>query len=241
MKRKHRQAGASKRSRARRARPPRLMSRVGVLVSGRGSNLKSILDAGLRGRMAADVVVVISDRPDAPALRLARRHGCETLVMDPHAYMTRERFDEAVADELRRFRVDLVVLAGYMRIVTPALIEPFRHRIMNIHPSLVPSFPGLKAQWQAKEYGVKVAGCTVHFVTEEVDGGPVIIQAAIAVQPGERETTLATRILEQEHRILPRAIELFAQGRLRVNGRQVTVAGLRKNHPSALVHPPLSG
>jgi phosphoribosylglycinamide formyltransferase 1 len=163
------------------------------------------------------------------------------LVMDPHAYLTRERFDDAVAEELRRHRVDLVVLAGYMRIVTPALIEPFHHRIMNVHPALLPAFPGLKAQWQALEYGVKLAGCSVHFVTEEVDGGPVIIQAALPVRPGEREQSLARRLLEQEHRILPRAIELFAQGRLRVNGRQVKVAGLRAPGPSVLIHPPLAG
>jgi len=223
-----------------RPRRKRLL-KLGVLVSGRGSNLGAILDAIRRGRLHAEVAVVISDRTEAPALAMARARGCATLTIDPKAYLTREQFDQAVADSLRHHGVELVVLAGYLRIVTPALIEPFRHRIMNIHPALLPSFPGLKAQWQAVEGGVKLAGCTVHFVSEEVDRGPIIIQAAIPVRPGEREASLARRLLQQEHRILPRAVELYAQGRLRVTGRTVRIKGLRAPKEAVLVNPPLTG
>jgi phosphoribosylglycinamide formyltransferase-1 len=212
-----------------------------VLVSGRGSNLAAILDEIRRGRLRAEVAVVISDKPDAPALQLARARGCATLTLDPKSYPTREQFDGAVAGALKQHGVELVVLAGYLRIITSALIEPFRHRIMNIHPALLPSFPGLKAQWQAVEAGVKLAGCTVHFVTEEVDRGPIVIQAAVPVRPGEREASLARRVLRQEHRIVPRAIELYAQGRVRVEGRTVTIKGLRAPKDTALINPPLTG
>lgn len=222
---------------ARRPRPLKL----GVLVSGRGSNLAAILDEIRRGRLRAEVAVVISDKPDAPALQLARTRGCATLTLDPKTYPTREQFDGAVAGALKQHGVELVVLAGYLRIITSALIEPFRHRIMNIHPALLPSFPGLKAQWQAVEAGVKLAGCTVHFVTEEVDRGPIVIQAAVPVRPGEREASLARRVLRQEHRIVPRAIELYAQGRVRVEGRTVTIKGLRAPKDTALINPPLTG
>jgi phosphoribosylglycinamide formyltransferase-1 len=214
---------------------------LGVLVSGRGSNLGAIIEAIRRGRLQAEVAVVISDRPEAPALKLARARGCPTVTLDPKSAPTREQFDQSVADTLLRFGVELVVLAGYMRIITPVLIEPFRHRIINIHPALLPSFPGLKAQWQAIEAGVKLAGCTVHFVTEEVDRGPIIIQAAIPVKPGEGEVSLARRLLEQEHRLLPRAIDLYARGRLRVKGRRVAVTGVRRFTAAALINPPLMG
>jgi phosphoribosylglycinamide formyltransferase 1 len=229
----------TKRSAGRLRRQKRVQ--LGVLVSGRGSNLGAIINAIRRGRLQADVAVVISDRPGVPALQLAHARGCFTVVLDPKVAQTREQFDQIVADSLRRYGVELVVLAGYMRIITPALIEPFRHRIINIHPALLPSFPGLKAQWQAVEAGVKLAGCTVHFVTDEVDRGPIIIQAAVRVRPGERESSLARRLLEQEHRILPKAIELYTQGRLRVKGRMVTVTGLRSFKEAALINPPLTG
>jgi len=215
--------------------------RLGVLASGRGSNLGAILNAIRRGRLRAEVAVVISDRPEAPALSLARARGCPAVALDPKSAQSREQFDQTVADTLRQHGVDLVVLAGYMRIVTPALIEPYRDRIMNIHPALLPSFPGLKAQWQAVEAGVRLAGCTVHFVTEEVDRGPIVIQAAIPVRPGEREASLARRLLRQEHRIVPRAIELYAQGRLRVTGRTVRITRLRGLKETALINPPLTG
>ncbi|HTP42827.1 MAG TPA: phosphoribosylglycinamide formyltransferase [Nitrospiria bacterium] len=215
--------------------------RVGVLVSGRGSNLGAILKAIRRGRLRAEVAVVISDRPEAPALSLARIWGCPTVTLDPKSAPNREQFDQTVAGTLKQHGVELVVLAGYMRIITPALIEPYRDRIINIHPALLPSFPGLKAQQQAVDAGVKLAGCTVHFVTEEVDRGPIIIQAAVPVRPGEREASLARRLLEQEHRIVPRAIELYAQGRLRVQGRTVAVKGLREIKQTALINPPLTG
>jgi phosphoribosylglycinamide formyltransferase-1 len=221
----------------RRQRRPIRTIRLGVLVSGKGSNLRAILEAIRRGRVHARVAVVISDRPEAPALAVARRFGCEVLVMEPKAYLTREQFDEAVAKELQQRGVELVVLAGYLRIVTPALIEPFRDRIMNVHPALLPAFPGLKAPWQAIEHGVKVTGCTVHFVTPDVDRGPIIMQAAVAVRPGERDRALAQRIQRQEHRIYPRAIELFARGRLRVVGRTVRIVGARASKDGVLINP----
>jgi phosphoribosylglycinamide formyltransferase-1 len=211
-----------------------------VLVSGKGSNLRAILEAIRRKQLPASVAVVISDRPEAQALAVARRYRCETLTMDPKKSITREQFDHAVAKALQQREVGLVVLAGYLRIVTPALIEPFRDRIINIHPSLLPSFPGLKAPWQALERGVKVAGCTVHFVSEEVDSGPIIAQAAIPVRPGEREPSLVARIQREEHRMYPRAIELFARGRLRVVGRTVRVAGGGMPKNAAVISPPLA-
>ena len=223
--------------RKRRANPLRL----GVLASGRGSNLQAILSAIRRGRLDAEVVLVFSDRPDAVALKVAAASQCEVLTLDPKAYLTREHFDAAVANELQVRRVELVVLAGYMRIVTPALIAPFRNRIMNIHPSLLPSFPGLKAQWQTLEYGAKLAGCSVHFVSEEVDRGPIVIQAAIPVQPGERDRSLARRLLEHEHRIYLKAIEWYAQRRVRVVGRTVKISGLRVPPQAVLINPPLTG
>ena len=228
-------------SRAARPRRRSRLIRLGVLVSGKGSNLRAILEAIRRRRLSAAVAVVISDRPDAPALTVARTHGCDTLTLDPKAYLTREQFDEAVAKELQKRNVDLVILAGYLRIITPALIEPYRHRIMNIHPALLPAFPGLKAPWQAIEHGVKLAGCTVHFVTEDIDRGPIIIQAAVPVRRGERDQALTKRIQAQEHRIYPRAIELFARGRLRVDGRMVRVAGASAPKEAVLVNPPLTG
>ena len=215
--------------------------RIGVLASGKGSNLRAILTACKRKRLHGDVVVVISDRAEALALTIARRAGVEALAMDPKPYAAREQFDEAVVKELQQRRVELIALAGYMRIVTTKMIEPFRHRIMNIHPALLPAFPGLKAPQQALDRGATLAGCTVHFVTEEVDGGPIIVQAAVPVRAGEPESSLARRIQRQEHRLYPRAIDWFARGRLRLDGRTVRVRGARVSPSAALVNPPLGG
>ncbi|HEY8347087.1 MAG TPA: phosphoribosylglycinamide formyltransferase [Symbiobacteriaceae bacterium] len=199
------------------------MIRIGVLISGRGSNLQAILDACRDGRIDGQVVVVISDQPDAPGLERARKAGVEALFLDPKASPSRVAYSAALAEELKARQVDLVCLAGFMRIVHKPLLDAFPWRVMNIHPSLLPAFKGLRAQKQALDYGVKITGCTVHFVTEEMDGGPIICQAAVPVLEDDTEETLAERILKEEHRIYPEAIQLFALGKLRVVGRRVVV------------------
>jgi phosphoribosylglycinamide formyltransferase-1 len=213
------------------------MLKLGVLASGRGSNLQAIIEAIVKDELDAQVAVVISDRPDAQVLDLAKRYQIPAVYLDPKGYSRRESYDDAVVEALIGHAVELVLLAGYMRIVTRNLIEPFRNRIMNIHPAILPAFPGLHAQRQAVQYGVKLAGCSVHFVDETVDGGPVIIQAAVPVLDDDTEETLSTRILEQEHRIYPHAVRLFAEGRLRVVGRKVTVSGGSPAKEKVLVNP----
>lgn len=199
--------------------------RVGVLASGRGSNLQAIIDASEAGKIDATVVVVVSDKADAYALERARKHGISPVFVDPKACATREAFDEAVMTVLARHQVELVCLAGFMRILTPLFIHRYRHRIMNIHPALLPSFPGLHGQRQALQHGVKFSGCTVHFADEGVDTGPIIIQAIVPVFDDDTEETLAARILKYEHQIYPRAIQLYADGRLEVRGRRVFCTG----------------
>jgi len=196
---------------------------VGVLASGRGSNLQAILDACARPEFPARVVVVISDRERALALERARAAGVEALWINPKDFTDREAFDLALVRELQARQVGLVCQAGYMRILSPVYIRAFAGRSLNIHPSLLPAFPGLHAQRQALEHGVKVAGATVHFADEAVDSGPIVMQAAVPVAPDDTEETLSARILAEEHRIYPEAIRLFAEGRLRIVGRQVIV------------------
>ena len=207
--------------------------RVAVLASGRGSNLQAIIDAIEAGMVQAKIVVVISNKKEAPALERARRHGLFALFVDPKPYAgrpdSREAYDRELLDVLRQHDVELVLLAGYMKIVTAALVEAFANRMMNIHPSLLPSFPGLDVQKKAIEWGCKLAGCTVHFVTEGVDEGPIILQAAVPILDDDTPDTLAARILVQEHKIFPRAIQLFAQGRLRVEGRRVFIEAGKPN------------
>ena len=202
--------------------------RLGVLASGRGSNLQAVIDAIETGIVQAHVAVVISNKKDAQALERARAHGVTDVFLDPIPYAgmidKREAYDRGVLDILRKHEVDLVLLAGYMKIVTPVLIDAYRNRMMNIHPSLLPSFPGLEAQKQTLEWGAKVAGCTVHFVTEGVDEGPIILQSTVPVLEGDSPETLAARILVEEHIIYPRAVQLYADGRLLVEGRQVRIA-----------------
>ncbi len=201
--------------------------RVAVLASGRGSNLQSVIDAIEAGTVQAKIVTVISNKKEAPALERARRHGLPNLFVDPKPYAgrpdSREAYDRELLDELGRHDVELVLLAGYMKIVTNVLVEAFANRMMNIHPSLLPSFPGLEVQKKAIEWGCKLAGCTVHFVTEGVDEGPIILQAAVPILDDDSADTLAARILVQEHRIYPRAVQLFAEERLRVDGRRVFI------------------
>ena len=196
---------------------------VGVLASGRGSNLQAILDACARPAFPARVVVVISDRERSLALERARTAGVEALWMNPKDFTDRETFDLALVRELQARQVGLVCQAGYTRILSPVYIRAFAGRSLNIHPSLLPAFPGLHAQRQALEHGVKVAGATVHFADEGVDSGPIVLQAAVPVAPDDTEETLSARILAEEHRIYPEAIRLFAEGRLRIVGRKVIV------------------
>ena len=176
------------------------------------------------GQLHASVSVVISNRESAHALSKAKIRGIPTIVIDPKTYASTEEYDKAILDVLNTHGVELVVLAGYMKIVSPVLIDAYRNRMMNIHPSLLPAFPGLHAQRKALECGVKVAGCTVHFVAEEVDAGPVILQAAVPVEEQDTEESLSARILEQEHQIFPKALQLYSEGRLKVVGRRVVIA-----------------
>lgn len=197
---------------------------IGVLVSGSGSNLQSILDACQSGELKAQVACVISNKADAFALERASSAGIPALHLDHRAHAGREAYDEALVATLREFRVELVAMAGFMRIITPVLLDAFPMSVMNIHPALLPSFPGLHAQRQAMEYGAKIAGCTVHFVDPGTDTGPIIIQAAVPLLEGDTEDTLSARIQKEEHRIYPEAIRLFAEGRLKVTGRLVQVS-----------------
>ncbi len=197
--------------------------RLAVLASGRGSNLQAIIDAIEQGWLQAVLAVVISNKAEAQALERARKHGAPAVFLDPKATPGREAYDVAILEHLRKHDVGLVALAGYMKIVTRILIDPYANRIMNIHPSLLPSFPGLAAQQQALDWGAKMSGCTVHFVEEGVDTGPIIQQAAVPVLEGDTAESLEARILEQEHRIYPEAIQLFAEGRLTVEGRRVRI------------------
>ncbi|MGH7409868.1 MAG: phosphoribosylglycinamide formyltransferase [Candidatus Methylomirabilis sp.] len=199
--------------------------RLGVLVSGRGSNLQAIIDASEAGRIDAVVAIVISDVADAYALERAHAHGIETAFVDPTLFETREGFDAAVIDVLRKREVELVCLAGFMRILSPHFVREFRHKIMNIHPALLPAFPGLHVQRKALQHGSKFSGCTVHFVDEGTDTGPIIIQAVVPVLDDDTEERLSARILRFEHQIYPRAIQLFAEGRLEVRDRRVFCHG----------------
>jgi len=204
-------------------RSPKKRGRLAVFLSGRGSNFRAIHDAILAGRINADIVLVFSNRPEAPGIAIARERGLETLILNPKLFPNREEYDREILKELLKREVDLVCLAGYMRILTPVLCQAFRHRIMNIHPALLPSFPGLEAQKQALEWGVKYSGATVHFVSEQVDMGPIILQAVVPVLPNDTEDSLAERILKEEHRIYPEAVRLFFEGKLEVRGRRVFV------------------
>jgi phosphoribosylglycinamide formyltransferase-1 len=208
------------------------------LASGRGSNLQAIIDAIEAGTVQSNIAAVISNKKEAPALARARRHGLSALFVDPTPYAgkpdSREAYDRELLGVLQRHDVELVLLAGYMKIVTRVLVEAFANRMMNIHPSLLPSFPGLDVQKKAIEWGCKLAGCTVHFVTEGVDEGPIILQAAVPILDDDTPDRLAARILEQEHKVYPRAVQLFAEGRLRVEGRRVFIEAGRPEGESVI-------
>ena len=197
--------------------------RLAVLASGRGSNLQAIIDAIDNGRLHAVLALVISNKAEAQALERARKHGAPAVFLDPKATPGKEAYDAVILEHLRKHDVGLVALAGYMKIVTRVIIDAYAGRIMNIHPSLLPSFTGLAAQQQALDWGVKMSGCTVHFVEEGVDTGPIIQQTAVPVLEGDTAESLEARILAQEHRIYPEAIQLFAEGRLAIEGRRVHI------------------
>lgn len=212
------------------------MVAAGVLISGTGSNLKAIIDRVAAGQLDCAIRVVISNRRDAGGLAHAEAAGVPTRVIDHKAFAARDDFDRAVVDALRAAGVELVVLAGFDRLITKTFLEAFPLRIMNIHPALLPAFKGLHAQRQAAEYGVKIAGATVHFVDEHTDHGPIIVQGAVAVRPDDGEDEVRARILAVEHEIYPRAIQLFAEGRLEVDGRRVRVRGADQPLPPPLIH-----
>ncbi|MCZ7396106.1 MAG: phosphoribosylglycinamide formyltransferase [Candidatus Methanoperedens sp.] len=199
------------------------MANIAVLASGRGSNLQAIIDSIGNGYLKAKITVVISDIGDAYALERARRHGIEAVFIDPEKFPSRELYEKEVLRVLRKHDAELVLLAGYMRVVGRALLKAYKNRMLNIHPALLPTFPGLHAQKQAFDHGVKVAGCTVHFVDDTLDNGPIILQRCVEVKENDTPETLADRILEQEHKIYPEAVKLFVENRLRIEGRKVKI------------------
>ena len=212
------------------------MVAAGALISGAGTNLQAIIDRIADGRLACALRIVVSNRAGAPGLARAAAAGIPTRVIDHRGFAHREDFDRAVVAMLREAGVELVLLAGFDRLITPVFLEDFPLRIMNIHPALLPSFKGLDAQRQALEYGVKVAGATVHFVDQDADHGPIIVQGAVAIGPEDGADDVRRRILAVEHEIYPLAIQLFAEGRLVVEGRRVIVRGPRPALPPPLIH-----
>jgi phosphoribosylglycinamide formyltransferase-1 len=218
------------------ARPPVKLS---VLISGEGTNLQAIIDATDRGDLKADIRVVVSNKVDAPGLKRARNHGISTQIIDHRKFATREDFDRALVAELHAHDVELVACAGFMRLLSPVMLQAFPNRIMNIHPALCPAFPGVDAQKAACEYGARFSGCTVFFVGEGVDDGPIIVQAVVPVHPDDDEARLSARIHAEEHRIYPYAIRLYQEGRLEVRGRKVFIKDFPAFRPGVTINPPL--
>lgn len=196
---------------------------LGILVSGNGSNLQAIIDACEAGRIDACVAVVISDNPGAFALERARKHNIPCFAVEKRLYITKQKSEEKIIDVMRAYGVELICLAGFMRVVGKTLLAAFPERIINIHPALLPAFPGLDAQGQAWNYGVRITGCTVHFVDEKIDHGPIILQAAVAVKEDDTLEVLRERILKEEHRLYPEAIRLIAEGKVIIEGRKVRI------------------
>ncbi|HXZ87586.1 MAG TPA: phosphoribosylglycinamide formyltransferase [Candidatus Binataceae bacterium] len=219
------------------ARPP---VKLAVLISGEGTNLQAIIDASSRGELKADIRLVVSNKSAARGIERARRHGISAQVLDHRQFATREDFDRALVATLKSHDVELVACAGFMRILSPVMVRAFPNRIMNIHPALCPAFPGINAQKAACEYGVRFSGCTVFFVGEGVDDGPIIVQAVVPVYPDDDEVRLAARIHAEEHRIYPYAIRLYQEGRLEVRGRKVLIRDFPAARQSgAAINPPL--
>ena len=196
------------------------MKRLGILISGRGSNFEAIADQVAAGKIPAEIAVVLSNRPDARGLEIARQRGLEAVCI-PSRGLDREVYDRMLLEELRRRQIDLVCLAGFMRLLSAGFIREFPNRILNIHPSLLPAFPGLDAQQQALEHGVKITGCTVHFVDEYLDAGPIVLQRSVPVEDGDTVETLSARILAEEHRAYSDAIRIVLSGRYSIDGRRV--------------------
>ena len=201
------------------------MLKIGVLASGRGSNFQAIIDAVYSGKLNVEIAVLITDNESAFAIERAKKNNIECLIILPKKYSSRDDFFKKIAEELNKRDVGLIALAGFMRIVGKPLIDAYPNKIMNIHPALLPSFPGLHGQLQALQYNVRISGCTVHFVDEGMDTGPIIIQAAVPVLQGDTEESLSERILKMEHLIYPEAIRLFSEGLITVEGRRVLVRG----------------
>jgi phosphoribosylglycinamide formyltransferase-1 len=199
-------------------------TRIGILISGRGSNMVSLLEAMREGTIHGEPAVVFSNKPDAPGLARAAEFGVPTEALSHKGFKPRQEHEKKVIEILRRHEVELVCLAGYMRLLSPLLVGEYRGRIFNIHPALLPSFPGLHSQQQALDYGVKISGCTVHVVDEECDHGPIVVQAAVPVLDDDTDDSLSARILEQEHRIYCEAVRLYCEGRLSIDGRRVRIA-----------------
>jgi phosphoribosylglycinamide formyltransferase-1 len=210
---------------------------LGILASGSGSNFQSIINSVESGYIDAKITVLITDNPEARAIERAKNHNIEALVIRPRDYDDKPAYYSHIAEELKKRGVTLVILAGFMRVVGKALLDQYPDRVMNIHPALLPSFPGLHGQKQAADYGVKLAGCTVHFVDEGVDTGPIIIQAAVPAYHDDTEDTLGERILKQEHKIFPYAIKLYSEGKLCVEGRKVIIKGDRTEEH--IINPPI--
>jgi len=196
--------------------------KLAVLVSGRGSNLQAIIDSIDREELDAHLSIVISNKKDAMALKRAEQHGIKTIFIDPSNYLSSKEYDKALVLKLKEFSIDLICLAGYMRILGEEVVQTFEKKIINIHPSLLPAFPGLNAQKQAISHGVKFSGCTVHFVDSGVDSGPIILQTVVPVHDNDDEKSLSKRILEQEHYLYPKAIKMIQENKIRLNGRTVT-------------------
>lgn len=205
------------------------MTNLGVLVSGSGTNMQAIIDSIEAKRLDARIKIVISNNPNAYAIERVKKHQIPIFIIQDSHFPTREDCDKHLIEILKNHAVDLVVMAGFMKLLSPIFIKSFPMRIMNIHPALLPAFPGLHVQKKAVEYGVKFSGCTVHLVDEGIDTGPIIIQAVVPVHEDDTEETLAQRILKEEHRIYPQAIQLFAQGRLEIKGRKVIIKDCPKS------------
>jgi len=212
--------------------------KIGVLASGRGSNFQAIIDSIETGYISARINMLITDNPKAFSIERAKKHGIEFLIMRPKNCTSRDEYFTDIAAELKKSGVELVALAGFMRIVGKPLLDAYPNRVMNIHPALLPSFPGLHGQKQANDYGVKISGCTVHFVDEGMDTGPIIIQAAVPVKDDDTEETLSGRIIKLEHKIYPEAIKIFSEGRLEIHGRKVRIKDSAFDD-SPLINPPI--
>ena len=202
---------------------PKKHGRIMVLLSGRGSNFMKIHDAVRAGAIDAEIVLVFSNKEDAPGLAIARERGLETLFLSSKLQPDKEEYDREIVSQAKKREIDLICLAGYMKVLTPQFCSEFKNRIMNIHPALLPSFPGLHVQQKAIDWGVRFSGCTVHFVAAEVDMGPIILQAAVPILRDDAEETLSARILVEEHKIYPEAVRLYFEGKIEVHGRRVFI------------------